>query len=51
MNPLRNSLGNQVVVEHIFNPSTKEGKAGGSLSSRSAWSTEQVPGQHKETLS
>ena len=30
---------------HIFNPSTQEAEAGGSMSSRSAWSTEQDPGQ------
>jgi hypothetical protein len=39
---------------HAFNPSTKETEAGGSLSSRSAWSTEKVlgqPGLHKEILS
>ena len=37
-----------------FNPSSWEAEAGGSLSSRPAWSTEQVPGQpglHRETLS
>jgi hypothetical protein len=28
------------VVAHTFNPSTQETEAGGSLSSRSAWSTE-----------
>jgi hypothetical protein len=42
------------VVAHAFNPSTWEAEAGGFLSSRPAWSTEQVPGQpglHKETLS
>ena len=33
------------VVAHTFNPSTGEAEAGGSLSSRPAWSTEQVPGQ------
>jgi hypothetical protein len=41
------------VVAHAFNPSTWEAKAGGSLSSRPAWSTERVPGQpglHRETL-
>ena len=43
-----------VVVAHTFNPSTREAEAGGSLSSRPAWSTELVPGQprlHRETLS
>jgi hypothetical protein len=42
------------VVAHAFNPSTWEAEAGGSLSSRPAWSTEWVPGQpglHRETLS
>jgi hypothetical protein len=28
------------VVAHAFNPSTREAEAGGSLSSRPAWSTE-----------
>jgi hypothetical protein len=31
-------------VVHAFNPSTQEAQAGKSLSSRSAWSAEQVPG-------
>jgi hypothetical protein len=42
------------VVAHTFNPSTREGEAGGFLSSRPAWSTKWVPGQpglHRETLS
>jgi hypothetical protein len=42
------------VVAHTLNPSTWEAEAGGSLSSRPAWSTEWVPGQpglHRETLS
>jgi hypothetical protein len=42
------------VVAHTFNPSTPEAEAGRFLSSRSAWSTESVPGQpglHRETLS
>jgi hypothetical protein len=42
------------VVVHAFNPSTWEAEAGGFLSSRSAWSTEWVPGQpglRRETLS
>jgi hypothetical protein len=34
----------QAVVAHTFNPSTWEAEAGGFLSSRSAWSTEWVPG-------
>jgi hypothetical protein len=41
------------VVTQSFNPSTREVEAGGSLSSRPAWSTKQVPGQpglHRETL-
>ena len=42
------------MLVHTFNPSTQEAEADGSLSSRSAGSTEQVPGQpwlHRETLS
>jgi hypothetical protein len=44
------------VVLATFNPSTQkaEAEAGGSLSSRTAQTTEQVPGQpglHRETLS
>jgi hypothetical protein len=42
------------VVVHNFNPSTGEVEAGRSLSSRPAWSIEQVPGQprlHRKTLS
>jgi hypothetical protein len=42
------------MMEHAFNPSTWEEEAGEFLSSRPAWSTEQVPGQpglHRETLS
>jgi hypothetical protein len=42
------------VVAHAFDPSTWEAESGGFLSSRPAWSTEQVPGQpglHRETLS
>ena len=42
------------MVAHTFNPSTWEAEAGGLLSSRTAWSTELVPGQlelHRETLS
>jgi hypothetical protein len=37
-----------------FNPSTRETEAGGYESSRTAWSTERVPGQpglYRETLS
>jgi hypothetical protein len=30
----------QVVVAHIFDPSTQEAEAGGFLSSKPAWSTE-----------
>jgi hypothetical protein len=43
----------RAVVAYAFNPSTWEAEAGGFLSSRSAWSTEWVPGQpglHRETL-
>jgi hypothetical protein len=42
------------VVAHTFKPSALEAEAGGSLSSRPAWSTEWVlgqPGLHRETLS
>jgi hypothetical protein len=39
------------VVAHVFNPSTSEAEAGEFLSSRPAWSTEWVPGLHRETLS
>ena len=41
-------------VAHTFNPSTQEVEAGGSLSLRSAWSTDLILGQlglHRETLS
>jgi hypothetical protein len=41
-------------VAHAFSPSTPEAKAGISLSSSPAWSTDQIPGQqglHRETLS
>ena len=44
----------QMVVAHAFNPSTREGETGRSLSSRPTWSTEWVPGQpglHREALS
>jgi hypothetical protein len=40
-------------VGHTFNPSTQETEAGGSLSSRLAWSTEHILGQpelQRETL-
>ena len=40
---------------HAFSPRTPEAEAGGSVSSRPAWSTNQVPGQpgllHREILS
>ena len=45
---------NQAVMAHTFNPSTWEAKAGISLSSRPAWSTEIVlrqPELHRGTLS
>jgi hypothetical protein len=35
----KNQLGSPVVVAQAFNPSTREAKAGGFLSSRPAWST------------
>ena len=38
----------QVVVAHDFNHSTLEAEAGGSLSSRPAWSTQLVPGQSRD---
>ena len=41
------------MVKHTFNPSTWEAEAGGALSLRPPWSTEQVPeqpGLHRETL-
>jgi hypothetical protein len=44
----------QVVVVHAFNPSTWEAEAGRSLSSKPAWSTEQVArhlGIHRKTMS
>ena len=44
----------QAVMMRAFNPSTGEAETGEVLSSRPAWSTEQVPGQtglHRETLS
>jgi hypothetical protein len=47
-------LGLPGVVEHAFNPITREAEAGGFLSSRPAWSTKWVPGQpglYRETLS
>ena len=48
------SAQSQGVVVQAFNPSTWEAEAGRLLSSRPAYSTEQVPGQsglHRETLS
>jgi hypothetical protein len=42
------------MVAHTFNPSTGEAEAGGFLSSRTAMSTEWVPGQpglHRKTVS
>ena len=42
------------MVAYIFNPGTWEAETGSSLSLRSAWSTERVPGQpelYRETLS
>jgi hypothetical protein len=44
----------RAVMVHAFNPSTREAEAGGSLSSKPAWSTKWVPGQpglYRETLS
>jgi hypothetical protein len=44
----------RAVVVHAFNHSIWEAEASGYLSSRTAWSTEWVPGQpglHRETLS
>jgi hypothetical protein len=40
------------MVAHTINPSTWDAESGRFLSSRAAWSTEQVPGQpglHRET--
>jgi hypothetical protein len=37
-----------VVVEHTFNPSTREAEAGGFLSSRPAWSTKRNPVSKKK---
>jgi hypothetical protein len=51
---LKSTENGPVVVVHAFNPSTWEAKAGGFLSSRTAWSTKWVPGQpglYRETLS
>jgi hypothetical protein len=42
------------VAHATFNPRTQEAATGRSLSSKSAWSKEQVPGQlemYRETLS
>jgi hypothetical protein len=36
----KNPIHSLAVMVHTFNPSTQEAKAGGFLSSRSAWSTE-----------
>jgi hypothetical protein len=50
---IKNESFSQTVVAHAFNPSTQEAEAGGSLSLRPAWFTEQVPGQPwlpRETL-
>ena len=44
----------RAVVAHGFNPSTREAKAGGFLSSRPTWSTKWAtgqPGVYRETLS
>jgi hypothetical protein len=41
-------------VVYVFDPSTQEVRAGGSVRLRLAWSTEKVPeqpGLHRETLS
>ena len=43
-----------MMVRQEFNPSTGAAEAGGSLSWKPVWSTEQIPGQlelHRETLS
>jgi hypothetical protein len=43
-----------MVVVQAFNPGTWEAKAGGFLSLKPAWPTEEVPGHpglHRETLS
>lgn len=45
---------NQVMLAHVFNYSTQEARAGGSLNLRPGWPTDQVPeqpGPHRETLS
>ena len=50
----KNIIKGKDVVALAFNSSTWEAATGGALSSRSAWSTEQVlgqPGLHSETLS
>lgn len=42
-----------MVLAHAFNSSTREAKAGRSLSSKPAWSIEQVPGQtglHRDSV-
>lgn len=51
---LRKKYAGHAVVAHAFNRRTQEAEAGGSLSSRSAWSTESVPRQpelHRKILS
>lgn len=40
-----------VSVGTAFDPSTQEGEADGSLSSWPLWSTKQVPGLHRESIS
>ena len=47
----KNILFSRAVVVQVFNPSTLEAEAGGFLNSRPAWSTQRVPGLHRETLS
>ena len=50
----KNNARCQAAVRHAFNPSNQEAEAGGFLSSRPAWSIEQVPEQprlYRETLS
>ena len=51
--PICATYRNPVFVVHAFNPSTQEAEAGGSLSLRPIWSTEQPgqPGLLRETLS
>lgn len=50
----KNEIYSQVVVAHTFHHSSREAEASASLSSRPAWSKEQVPEQpelHRQTLS